>query len=87
MFRADALAMPILAPLGDFAGVDRSLVVTAWNVGSRWIGVVLPTSGVVIGGLALAGVSYDRYLRFVWPLMGILILVATALVAITATVT
>lgn len=31
------LAMPILAPLGDFAGVDRSLVITAWNAAAGWI--------------------------------------------------
>jgi uncharacterized ion transporter superfamily protein YfcC len=31
-----------------------------------------PTSAVVMGGLALGRVRYDRYLRFVFPLLGIL---------------
>jgi uncharacterized ion transporter superfamily protein YfcC len=66
------LAMPILAPLADFAGVERSLMITAWNAASGWINLITPTSAVVMGGLALARVGYDRYIRFVAPLMGIL---------------
>src|SRR5690554_3416218 len=56
------LAMPILGPLGDFAGVERSLVVTAYQSASGWMNLFIPTSAVVMGGLALAGVGYNRYL-------------------------
>ncbi|MCY0944508.1 YfcC family protein [Streptomyces antarcticus] len=63
------LAMPIMAPLADFAGVQRSLVVTAYQSASGWVNLITPTSAVVMGGLALAKVRYDRYLRFIWPLM------------------
>jgi uncharacterized ion transporter superfamily protein YfcC len=66
------LAMPILAPLADFAGVERSLMITAWNSASGWVNLITPTSAVVMGGLALARVGYDRYIRFVAPLLGIL---------------
>ncbi|MCM1973005.1 MULTISPECIES: YfcC family protein [unclassified Streptomyces] len=65
------LAMPIMAPLADFAGVQRSLVVTAYQSASGWVNLITPTSAVVMGGLALAKVRYDRYLRFIWPLMAI----------------
>ncbi|MET9854524.1 YfcC family protein [Streptomyces sp. NPDC006450] len=70
-----ALAMPILAPLADFAGVSRSLVVTAYQSASGWVNLITPTSAVVMGGLALAKIRYDQYLRFVAPLMGALLLV------------
>jgi uncharacterized ion transporter superfamily protein YfcC len=63
--------MPILAPLADFAGVERSLMITAWNAASGWVNLITPTSAVVMGGLALAKVGYDRYIRFVAPLLGI----------------
>jgi len=66
------LAMPILAPLADFAGVPRSLVITAWQSASGWMNLVTPTTAVVMGGLALAKVRYDRYIRFVAPLLLIL---------------
>ncbi|WP_079168294.1 YfcC family protein [Streptomyces colonosanans] len=68
-----ALAMPILAPLADFAHVSRGLVVTAYQSASGWVNLITPTSAVVMGGLALAKVRYDRYLRFMAPLMGILL--------------
>jgi uncharacterized ion transporter superfamily protein YfcC len=76
------LAMPILAPLADFANVDRSLVVTSWNAASGWINLITPTSGVVMGGLALAKVGYDRYLRWIAPLLLILFVITVVAVAI-----
>jgi uncharacterized ion transporter superfamily protein YfcC len=62
-----ALVMPILAPLADFAGVSRSVVVTAFQSASGLVNLVTPTSAVIMGGLALSKIGYDRYLRFVWP--------------------
>jgi len=63
------LAMPLLAPLGDFAGVSRALVITAFQMGHGLMLMVAPTNVVVVGGLAMAKVGYDKFLRFVWPLL------------------
>ena len=52
------VAMPIMAPLADFAGADRSLVVTAYQSASGLLNLVTPTSAVVMGGLAIARVPY-----------------------------
>ena len=79
-----ALAMPILAPLADFAGVSRAIVVTAYQSASGLVNLITPTSAVVMGGLALAKVRYDQYLRFVLPLVGILFVFCIAFVAIGA---
>lgn len=51
----------------------RALVVTAWQSASGWMNLWVPTAAVTIGGVALAKVGYDRYLRFVWPLLPILL--------------
>jgi uncharacterized ion transporter superfamily protein YfcC len=72
-----ALVMPILAPLSDFAGVNRALTVTAYQSASGWVNLVTPTSAVIMGGLALAKVGYDKYVRFVVPYMAILFVVVT----------
>ena len=61
--------MPILAPLADFAGVSRATVVTAFQSASGVVNLVTPTSAVIMGGLALSKVGYDKYLRFVWPFL------------------
>ena len=63
------VAMPIMAPLADFAGVNRALVVTAYQSASGLVNLVTPTSAVVMGGLAIARVPYGTFLRFVWPLL------------------
>lgn len=78
------LSMPILAPLADFAGVERSLVVTAYQSANGLVNLVNPTFAVVIGGLAIGRVSYDRWLVFIWPLLLILTVFITIALSIAA---
>ena len=66
------LSMPILAPLADFAGVSRELVVTAYQSASGLPNLVTPTSGVVMGGLAIGRVAYPIWLKFIGPLLAVL---------------
>jgi uncharacterized ion transporter superfamily protein YfcC len=79
-----ALAMPILAPLADFAGVSRAIVVTAFQSASGVVNLITPTSAVVMGGLALAKVRYDQYLRFIAPLLLVLLVLWTGFLIIGA---
>ena len=72
------LSMPITAPLAGFLGVSAALVVTAYQSASGVMNLFIPTSAVVMGGLAIARVPYGTYLRWVWPLLAVL----TGLVAI-----
>ena len=81
-----ALAMPIMAPLADFASVPREIVVTAFQSASGLVNLITPTSAVVMGGLALAKVRYDQYLRFIAPLLAVLFVLCTAFLAIGAAV-
>ncbi len=66
------VAMPIMAPLAAFVGVQADLVVTAFQSASGLMNLFIPTSAVVMGGLALARVPYGTYLRWVWPLLAAL---------------
>ncbi|MBK8445511.1 MAG: YfcC family protein [Micropruina sp.] len=68
-----ALVMPVLAPLGDFAGVDRSLVVTTYNSMGAWLNLLLPTNAILVAGLALGRVGFGKYVKFMMPLLGILL--------------
>jgi uncharacterized ion transporter superfamily protein YfcC len=78
------VAMPIMAPLANFAGAEPSLVVTAYQSASGLLNLVTPTSAVVMGGLAIARVPYGTYLRFVWPLLLMLGALSIALLLIGA---
>jgi uncharacterized ion transporter superfamily protein YfcC len=63
------VAMPIMSPLAGFVDVPEELVVTAYQSASGVMNLFIPTSAVVMGGLAIARVPYDRYLRWVLPLL------------------
>ncbi len=76
------LTMPIMAPLADFAGVQRDLVVTAYQSASGLVNLVNPTFAVVMGGLALGKVPYERWLRFMWPLLVILTIIIMAAISV-----
>lgn len=72
------LSMPILAPLSDFAGVPRHLAVTAFQTAIGITNLVTPTYAVVVGALAIGRVPYQRWVRFIWPLMLMLTVLSMA---------
>jgi uncharacterized ion transporter superfamily protein YfcC len=78
------LSMPIMAPLADFAGVTRDLVVTAYQSASGLVNLITPTSAVVIGALAIGRISYDRWIVFIWPLLLILTIFISVVLSIGA---
>jgi uncharacterized ion transporter superfamily protein YfcC len=81
-----ALVMPIMAPLAGFADVPRAIAVTAYQSASGLVNLVTPTSAVIMGGLALSKVGYDRYLKFVWPYLAIVFVVCCAFLGIAAAI-
>jgi uncharacterized ion transporter superfamily protein YfcC len=76
------VSMPIMAPLADTAAVDRSLIVTAYQSASGLLNLVNPTFAVVMGGLALGRVRYDKWLRFTIPLLVILLVLYAIVLSI-----
>lgn len=72
------LSMPIMAPVADFADVGRELVVTAYQSANGLVNLINPTFAVVMGALAIGRVPYERWLRFMWPLLLILTVIIMA---------
>ena len=77
-----ALSMPVMAPIADFAGVGRDIVITAFQVGSGIINFITPTSGVLMGALALARVPYGAYLKWVWKFVVIITVVCLVILSV-----
>ncbi|MEE0775837.1 MAG: YfcC family protein [Bacillota bacterium] len=76
------LSIPIMAPLGDFAGVGRDVVITAFQAASGLVNLITPTSAVIMGALTLGRISYDRWFKFSWKfLVAIFVLSAAVIVA------
>jgi uncharacterized ion transporter superfamily protein YfcC len=65
------LTMPIMSALAGVAGVSREEIVNAYCYGIGLMGFIAPT-GLVLPSLAMVNVRYDRWVRFIWPLMALL---------------
>ena len=64
-----ATTMPIMAPLADILGISRQTAVLAFQYGDGLSNSLWPTSGILMAGLSMAGIPYDKWLKFVGKLM------------------
>ncbi len=65
------VVMPIMAPLADVIGLTRQAAVTAFQLGDGLSNVIFPTSGTLMASLAIAGVDFRKWLKFVLPLFAL----------------
>ena len=77
-----AVTMPLMAPLADLLGISRQTAVLAYQCGDGFSNMVIPTSGTLMAMLLMAGVPYDRWLRFALPLVGILLCISAVFLAV-----
>ncbi len=62
------LTMPIMSPLADGLGLGRELVIDAYIYGMGMFYAISPTN-VILPSIALVKLGYDKWLRFVMPLL------------------
>ena len=65
------LSIPIMAPLADAVGLPREVIISAYASGQGLMSFITPT-GLILASLAMVDVSYDKWLKFIMPLMGII---------------
>jgi uncharacterized ion transporter superfamily protein YfcC len=70
-----ALTMPMMSQFSDLIGVSRQATVMAYQFGDGFTNMITPTSGVLLGVLSVAKIPYDKWFRWVLPLMIILIII------------
>lgn len=75
------LSMPIIAPLADTVYLGRDVVVSAYNFGQGWMAMIAPT-GLILATLEMVDVSYNKWVKFIAPLMGILLVLAIVMLGI-----
>lgn len=77
------LTMPVMSPLADTVGVGREVVVNAYQYGMGLFAFINPT-GLILASLAIVKVGYDKWLKFVMPL--VIILTITTIIFLTVSV-
>jgi len=59
------LTMPILTPLADLIGLSRQVCVLAYQYGAITMDMIVPTNGALMAVLALAGINYNQWIKFI----------------------
>ena len=63
------VTMPIMSPLATLTDVPQQTAVLAYQFGDGFTNMIVPTSALVMGALALGKVPYMAWVRFVGPLL------------------
>ncbi|KAB7706715.1 putative basic amino acid antiporter YfcC [Bacillus aerolatus] len=76
------VTLPIMAPLADILGITRQTAVVAFHLGDGLSNIFYPTVGYFMATLAIAGVSWTKWVRFFFPLGIAWVLVSAILLLI-----
>lgn len=76
------LTMPVLVPLSDLLGLSRQITILAYQYGAGLCDLVTPTNGALMAILASAGVRYEEWMRFTFPLYLALVALGAVSIAI-----
>ena len=71
--------MGIMAPMGEFVNVKASLIITAYQSASGVLNLVAPTSGIVMGALALGRINIGTWWKFIGKLIVAIIAISIGL--------
>lgn len=63
------VTMPIMTPLADVTGVSRDVAVLAFQFGDGFTNMIVPTNALLMGMLALGRIPFERWARFIVPLL------------------
>ncbi|MFW6029945.1 MAG: YfcC family protein [Halanaerobiales bacterium] len=80
------IVMPLLSPLADVVGITRQVAVSAYQYGDGFANTIIPTSGVLMAALGVAGVGYEKWLKFMLPLFLRWVAIGTIMIGISAAV-
>jgi uncharacterized ion transporter superfamily protein YfcC len=74
------IVMPIMAPLADLIGLKRQISVLSYQMGDGLTNIMIPTYGIFMGCLGIAQVPFEKWLKFIIPL--VMMLAAIMVVAL-----
>ena len=80
-----AITMPIMAPFSDLIGISRQTTVMAFQFGDGFTNMITPTSGVLIATLGVARIPWEKWVRFIWKFILVLIVIGGLLLIPTVT--
>ena len=76
------VAMPIIGPIAQGIGMNLQSATLAFNFGDGFCNYILPTSTALMGIISACNIPYDRWMRFMWKMFAIWLVVGTVLLVI-----
>lgn len=76
------VTMPLIVPLADLLDISRQTAVLAFVFGDGFSNSIIPTSGVLMASIGIAGVPYEKWFKFMLPLFIIATVMGGAILAI-----
>ncbi len=70
-----AVTMPIMAPFSDMIGVSRQATVLAFQFGDGFTNMITPCSGVLMAVLSVAKIPYEKWFKWIWRFILLLLVV------------
>lgn len=78
--------LPIMIPVGDVLGLTRQTTILAYQIGDGVTNLLNPTLGGLIAMLAMCRIPFDKWLRFIIPVVGVILVIAWIVLLITVAI-
>jgi uncharacterized ion transporter superfamily protein YfcC len=75
------LTMPIMSPLADTVNIGRETIVNTYQYGMGLFFLINPT-GLILAALAIVKIGFDKWLKFIMPLLVMILLVTMIVLTI-----
>jgi uncharacterized ion transporter superfamily protein YfcC len=70
-----AVTMPIMAPFSDMIGIARQSTVLAFQFGDGFTNLITPCSGVLMAVLSVAKIPYEKWVKWIWKFILLMLVV------------
>ena len=70
------VTMPIMVPIADVLGITRQTAVLCFQLGDGLTNFVTPTSGELMAGIAIAGIGWDKWVKWYGKLIIVFIIIS-----------
>ena len=74
--------MPIMTPLADVIGLTRQVAVLAYQYGDGLSNTIFPVSSSLVASLAIAGVPFEKWLKYQIPLFCIWVVIVSIAICV-----
>jgi uncharacterized ion transporter superfamily protein YfcC len=78
--------LPVLLPVGDVLGLTKQTTVLAFQIGDGLTNLINPALGGLVAMIGICRVPFDRWVRFILPVLGLLLVLALFFVIISVAI-